>query len=79
MNCTDHGVTQDGGGLAQLVLGDSAVEQDGLEQAGVVQVNVIVPFLQSQKHAFNPPCCNYSNKKKKKNPRALLFNGRLAE
>ena len=47
---TDHGVTQNVGGLAQFVLGDSAVKQDGLQQAGVVQVNVIVSFLQSQTH-----------------------------
>ena len=61
---TDHGVTQNVGGLAQFVFGDSAVEQDGLQQAGVVQVNVIVPFLQSQTHThtFNPLSCNYSQK-----------------
>lgn len=50
VTCTNHGVTQYIGGLAQFVLGDPAVQQDGLQQAGVVQVNVIVPFLQSQKH-----------------------------
>lgn len=43
--CTNHGVAQYIGGLAQFVLGDPAVQQDGLKQAGVVQVNVIVPFL----------------------------------
>ena len=48
VTCTDHGVTQYVGGLTQFVLRDSAVEQDGLQQARVVQVNVIVPFLQSQ-------------------------------
>lgn len=47
---TNHGVTQDNGGLAEFVLGDAAVQQDGLQQAGVVQVDVIVPFLQSHKH-----------------------------
>lgn len=65
VTCTDHGVTQYVGGLAQFVLGDSAVEEDGLQQAGVVQVNVIVPFLRSQntrKHTFNPLGCNYSQK-----------------
>lgn len=63
VTCTDHGVAQYVGSLAQFVLRDSAVEQDGLQQAGVVQVNVIVPFLQSQntrKHTFNPLSCNYS-------------------
>lgn len=48
VTCTDHGVTQYRGGLAQFVLRDSAVEQDGLQQAGVVQVDVIVPFLRLQ-------------------------------
>lgn len=42
---TDHGFTQYGGRLAQFVLRDSAVEQDGLQQAGVVQVDVVVPLL----------------------------------
>lgn len=46
--CTDHGITQYAGGLAQFVLRDAAVEQDGFQQARVVQVNVIVPFLRSQ-------------------------------
>lgn len=55
VSCTNHGVTQDNGGLAQLVLGDPAVQQDGLQQAGVVQVDVIVPFLQSHKHIFKAP------------------------
>lgn len=50
VTCTDHGITQYVGGLAQFVLRDSAVEKNGLQQAGVVQVNVIVPFLRSQKH-----------------------------
>lgn len=65
VTCTDHGVTQYVGGLAQFVLGDSAVKQDGLQQAGVVQVNVIVPLLRTQntrKHTFNPLSCNYSQK-----------------
>lgn len=48
MTWTHHGITQDVGHLAQFVFGDSAVEQDGLQQAGVVQVDVIVPFLWSQ-------------------------------
>lgn len=55
VTCTNHGVTQDNGGLVQFVLGDPAVQQDGLQQAGVVQVNVIVPFLQSHKHIFEAP------------------------
>lgn len=66
VTCTNHGVTQYVGGLAQFVLRDSAVEQDGLQQAGVVQVNVIVPLLWSQntrKHTFDPLSCNYSQKK----------------
>lgn len=50
VTCTNHGVTQYIGGLGQFVLGDSAVQQDGPQQASVVQVYVIVPFLQSQKH-----------------------------
>lgn len=36
VTCTDHGVTQYVGGLVQFVLWDSTVEQDGLQQAGVV-------------------------------------------
>lgn len=31
----------------ELVLGDPAVQQDGLQQAGVVQVNAVVPLLSS--------------------------------
>lgn len=48
---TNHGVAQYTGGLAQFVLGDPAVQQDSLPQAGVVQVNDIVPLLQTHKHA----------------------------
>lgn len=48
--CTDHGVTQYVGGLAQFVLRDPTVEQDGLQQAGVVQVNVVVSLLHSRQH-----------------------------
>lgn len=55
VTCTHHGVTQDNGGLAEFVLGDPAVQQDGLQQAAVVQVNVIVPFLQSHKRIFQAP------------------------
>lgn len=44
---TDHGITEYVGGLVEFVLRDAAVKQDGLQQAGVVQVDVIVPFLQS--------------------------------
>lgn len=55
VTCTNHGVTQDNGGLAQFVLGDPAVQQDGLQQAGVVQIDVIVPFLQSHKHILKAP------------------------
>ena len=65
VTCTDHGIAQYVGGLAQFVLRDSTVEEYGLQQAGVVQVNVIVPFLWSQitcKHTFNPVGCNYSQK-----------------
>lgn len=48
--CSYHGVAQYAGGLAQLVLGDPAVEQDGPQQAGVVQVDVVVSLLHSRKH-----------------------------
>ena len=74
--CTDHGITQYVGGLAQFVFWDSAVEQDGLQQAGVVQVNVIVPFLQSQNtcnHTFSPLSCLLSK------PPILLYNENLSE
>lgn len=74
MSRTDHGVTQYRGGLAQLVLGHSAVEQDGLEQAGVVQVNVIVPFLQAQKHTVNPLDCNYSRNQEHHSPTGTSVN-----
>lgn len=49
MRRTNHGVAQYTGGLAQFVLGDAAVQQDGLPQAGVVQVNEIVPLLRTHK------------------------------
>lgn len=48
--CTNHGVAQYAGGLAQLVLRDATVEQDGLQQAGVVQVDVVVSLLWSRKN-----------------------------
>lgn len=60
VTCTNHGFTQDNGGLAQFVLGDPAVQQDGLQQAGVVQVDVIVPFLQSHKHILKAPSASES-------------------
>lgn len=62
VTCTDHCVTQYVGGVAQFVLRDSTVEQNGLQQAGVVQVNVIVPLLRlenTHKHTFNPLSFNY--------------------
>lgn len=58
--CTDHGVTQYVGGLAQLVLRDSAVQQDGPQQAGVVQVDVVVPLLQPHNTQLPSICSNYS-------------------
>lgn len=73
VTCTDHGVTQYAGGLAQLVLRDSAVEQDGLQQAGVVQVNVIVPFLKSQNTRI-PSQLQLQSK-----ARAQMYNERLCE
>lgn len=48
MTVSHHGVAQDVGGLRELVLRDSAVEQDGPQQAGVVQVDGVVPVLKRQ-------------------------------
>ena len=71
---TDHGFTQYGGGLAQFVLRDSAVEQDGLQQAGVVQVDVVVPLLRVPNTHTH---LQTSQPQLQSKLRALLYNERL--
>ncbi len=40
-----HGVTQYVGGLCEFVFGDAAVQQNGLQQTRVVQVDGVVSVL----------------------------------
>jgi len=56
-----HGVTQYVGGLSEFVFWNAAVEQNGLQQTRVVQVNGVVSVLKPdtahQTHPYRHETC----------------------